>query len=149
MAEARDELAKAFVIRQRLDDDDAGGRADDRIAMLQEIVDRTTRAQERLDAETDRIRELRDLERDAPNTLVELPARIEAVEDRLDATEATMRRPRGSTPSRVWGPVRGNLEEARKGLAGARTAVTVGSRRGRADDRVRRRGRDADGARRA
>ena len=133
VAEARDELAEAFVVRQRLDD----AMPEDEpttIAMLEDIIARSTRAQERLDAETERIRELRDLERDAPNTIVELPARIEAVENRLDTTEATMAGLRRYAEP-VWAPVRGNLEEARKGLAGARTAVTVGSRAAANDDR--------------
>ncbi len=133
VAEARELLAGAFVVRQRLDDETPEDEPT-RIAMLQEIVDRTTRAQERLDAETERIRALRDLERDSPNTLVELPARIEAIEDRLDATEAIMTDLRRYAES-VWAPVRGNLEEARKGLAGARSAVTVGSAAAADDDR--------------
>ena len=125
VATARDELAAAFTIRQRLDDAEPEDEPT-RVAMLQEIVARTTAAQERLDAETERIRQLRDLERDAPNTLVELPARIEAVEDRLDAVTATTARLQGYAPT-VWSPIAGNLEEAHKGIAGARTAVTVGS----------------------
>jgi uncharacterized membrane protein YgcG len=125
VADARAELAAAFTLRQQLDDDIPEDEPT-RIAMLSEIVARTTRAQERLDAETERIRALRDLERDAPNTLVELPARIEEVEDRLDAMEATLTGLRAYAES-VWGPVGGNLTEARKGLEGARTAVTVGS----------------------
>jgi hypothetical protein len=125
VAEARDELAKAFAIRQQLDDAIPEDEPT-RIAMLQEIIARTTRAQERLDTETERIRELHDLERDAPNRIVALPAQIEAVEDRLDATEATMRDLRQYAEP-VWSPVAGNLEEARKGLAGARTAVTTAS----------------------
>jgi uncharacterized membrane protein YgcG len=133
VAEAKDELAAAFVIRQRLDDSTPEDEPT-RIAMLQEIIARTTRAQERLDAETDRIRELHDLERDAPNRIVELPAQIEAVEDRLDATEARMRELRQYAEP-VWRPVEGNLDEARKGLAGARTAVTAGSEAIAADDR--------------
>jgi uncharacterized membrane protein YgcG len=133
VAEARGELAKAFVIRQRLDDATPEDEPT-RIAMLQEIIARTTKAQERLDAETDRIRELHDLERDAPNRIVELPGQIEAVEDRLDATEATMRGLRQYAEP-VWSPVAGNIEEARKGLAGARTAVTTGSQAIGDDDR--------------
>jgi uncharacterized membrane protein YgcG len=125
VAEARDELAAAFTVRQRLDDATPEDEPT-RIAMLQEIVDRTTKAQERLDAETERIRALRDLERDAPNTLVELPARIEGVEDRLDGIAPTVGGLEGYAET-VWRPIRGNLEEARKGLAGARTAVTAGS----------------------
>ena len=133
VAAARDELSKAFGVRQRLDDDMPEDEPT-RIAMLEEIIDRTTGAQERLDAETERIRALRDLERDAPNAIVELPARIEAVEDRLDATAATMEDLRRYDEA-VWDPVRGNLEEARKGLTGARTAVTVGSQAAASDDR--------------
>ncbi len=133
VAAAREDLAAAFTVRQRLDDATPEDEPTT-IAMLQEIIARTTAAQERLDAETERIRELRDLERDAPNTLVELPARIEAVEDRLDGLADTMTGlQRYAEP--VWAPVRGNLEEARKGLSGARTAVTVGSVAVSADDR--------------
>jgi hypothetical protein len=134
VAEARDELAKAFVIRQQLDDAIPEDEPT-RIAMLQEIIARTTKAQERLDDETDRIRELHDLERDAPNRIVELPAQIEAVEDRLDATEITMQELRGYAEA-VWNPVAGNLEEARKGLAGARSAVTTASQAIADDDRA-------------
>jgi hypothetical protein len=133
VVDAKAELANAFVVRQRLDDDTPEDDAT-RITMLQEIISRTTAAQERLDAETERIRQLRDLERDAPNTLVELPARIEAVEDRLDARAAAMTSLQENAES-VWGPVRGNLEEARKGLAGARTAVIAGSAAMAKDDR--------------
>ncbi|MEX1170441.1 MAG: TPM domain-containing protein, partial [Chloroflexota bacterium] len=133
VTEARDELTRAFVIRQQLDDAIPEDEPT-RIAMLQEIIARTTKAQERLDDETDRIRELHDLERDAPNRIVELPAQIAAVEDRLDATEATMQELRLYAEA-VWNPVSGNLEEARKGLAGARTAVTAGSQAIADDDR--------------
>jgi uncharacterized membrane protein YgcG len=132
VAAAREDMAAAFEVRQRLDDAIPEDEPT-RITMLQEIIARTTAAQERLDTETDRIRQLRDLERDAPNTLVELPARIEAVEDRLDGLSATMTELQGYAPP-VWEPVRGNLEEARKGLSGARTAVTVGSAAVSADD---------------
>lgn len=133
VAKAQDELRQAFTIRQRLDDDIPEDQAT-RDAMHREVVERTSRAQETLDRETDRIRQLRDLERDAPNTLVELPARIDAVEDRLPAAEATLQRLRGYAPT-AWQPVSGHLEEARKGLDGARTAVTVGSAAVSSDDR--------------
>lgn len=134
VAEAREELSKAFVVRQRLDDDTPEDEPTT-VAMLQEIVAGTTKAQERLDAETERIRELHDLERDAPSRIVQLPGQIDAVEDRLDATEATMRDLRQYAEP-VWSPVAGNIEEARKGLAGARTAVTTGSEAIAADDRA-------------
>jgi hypothetical protein len=131
---AKEELAAAFTIRQRLDDATPEDEPT-RIAMLQEIIARTTRAQDRLDAETERIRALHDLERDAPNTLVELPARIDALEDRLAAAAGTMAELQQFDDD-VWASVRGNLEEARKGIAGARTAVTEGSESAGTDDRA-------------
>lgn len=134
VAAAREELTAAFTIRQQLDDETPEDEPT-RDAMLTEIVDRTTKAQERLDRETDRIRQLRDLERDAPNTLVELPARIEEVEDGIPAAEAVMARLSGYAES-TWRPVRGNLEEARKGLAGARDAVIEGSKAITTNDRA-------------
>jgi hypothetical protein len=130
---AQGELREAFKIRQQLDDEVPEDAAT-RDAMLRAIVDRTTRAQDVLDDETDRIRQLRDLERDAPNTLVELPGRIEAVEDRLPAAASTfagLQRYAATT----WQPVAGHLEEAQKGLDGARDAVIVGSRSMSGDDR--------------
>jgi uncharacterized membrane protein YgcG len=133
VGQAADELAASFTLRQRLDDDQPEDEAT-RDAMLREIVERTTRAQTTLDAETGRIRELRDLERDAPATLVELPRRIEAVEDRLPATRTTLEGLKGYADT-AWQPVAGHLEEAEKGLAGARNAVTVGSAAMARDDR--------------
>lgn len=133
VATAKQELAAAFTVRQKLDDDVPEDEAT-RIPMLQEIVERTMRAQATLDQGTDRIRALRDLERDAPTALVELPARIEAVEDRLLAAESTISQLRGYAES-TWSSVRGNLEEARKGLLGARNAVIVGSAAASSEDR--------------
>ncbi len=122
---AQEELRGAFTVRQRLDDDVPEDAAT-RDVMLRQIVERTTRAQATLDQETERIRQLRDLERDAPATLVALPARIEGVEDRLPAARATMAGlQRYAQPA--WQPAAGDVEEAEKGLAGARNAVIVGS----------------------
>ena len=57
---------------------------------------------------------------------MELPEKIEAVEERLPAAEATLAKLQGYAPSALK-PVAGNLEEARKGLAGARDAVIEGT----------------------
>ncbi len=135
VAAAQGELGAAFTVRQRLDDDVPEDAAT-RDGMLREIVERTTSAQEALDRETDRIRELRDLERDAPTALVELPGRIEAVEDRLPAARATLAALQRYAQS-AWGPVAGHVEEAEKGLDGARNAVIVGSSAMGSDDRSR------------
>jgi len=122
---ARGELRAAFEIRQRLDDAEPE-TPEAREQMIREIVDRLTKANAALDAQTDRIRQLRDLERDAPATLAALPDRIAAIEERLPVSEtalAALARYAASASQSV----RGNVVEARKGLAGARDAVTAGT----------------------
>lgn len=121
---AQGELKAAFGIRQRLDDSEPE-TPEQREQMLREIVDRTKRAQAALDAEAKRIAGLRDLERDAPALLDRLPGQIDAVEGRLPGAETALTSLRGY-PDAVWAPVKGNLEEARKGIAGARAAVERG-----------------------
>ena len=125
VAQARDELKRSFEIRQRLDDAEPEDAAT-REQMLREIVERLTRAHAVLDAQTERIRQLRDLERDAPETLAALPGRIDAVEGRLPAGEAALKGLDRYAPSASQ-TVRGNVVEARKGLAGAREAVANGT----------------------
>ena len=125
VAQARDELKRSFEIRQRLDDAEPEDAAT-REQMLREIVERLTRAHAVLDAQTERIRQLRDLERDAPETLAALPGRIDAVEAMLPAGEAALKALDRYAPSASQ-TVRGNVVEARKGLAGARQAVAEGT----------------------
>ena len=125
VAQARDELKQSFEIRQRLDDAEPEDAAT-REQMLREIVERLTRAHDVLDAQTERIRQLRDLERDAPETLAALPGRIDAAEARLPAGEAALTALDRYAPAASQ-TVRGNVVEARKGLAGAREAVANGT----------------------
>jgi uncharacterized membrane protein YgcG len=125
VAQARDELRAAFGVRQRLDDAEPE-TPEAREQMLREIVERLTRANAALDAQTERIQRLRDLERDAPATLAALPERIGAVEERLPAGEAALAALGRYAPSATQS-VRGNVVEARKGLAGASEAVTAGT----------------------
>jgi TPM domain len=130
---AQAELATSFTLRQQIDDDVPEDDAA-REGMLREIVERTQRALATLDAETGQIRKLRDLERDAPATLVELPARIEHVEDRLAVGRTALDAIQAYAAS-AWRPVAGHLEEVEKGLDGARNAVIVGSAAMAKDDR--------------
>jgi uncharacterized membrane protein YgcG len=121
IGEAQSELRAAFAVRQRLDDDQPEDPPT-REAMLGEIVERTRKAQASLDREAARIRELRDLERDAPAVLDELVPRLAATEARLPSADAALAELEASAPTAV-APVRGNLAEARKGIAGARAAI--------------------------
>jgi uncharacterized membrane protein YgcG len=135
VGEAQTEMRAAFEIRQRLDDaepEDPPARE----AMLTEIVERTRRGQAALDREADRIRQLRDLERDAPTVLKEVVPRIETIEARLPAAESATAELANIAPAAA-ASVRGNLAEARKGVTGARAAVEAGiAALGRSDRRT-------------
>ena len=146
VASAQDDLREAFTVRQRLDDDVPEDEAT-RDAMLREIVERTTRAQATLDHETDRIRQLRDLERDAPNTLVRAPGPDRGGRGSAAGGAHARSLVCSATPRRPGSPSHGHLEEAEKGLAGARNAVIVASGAMSRDDRSEVARRDARGAR--
>jgi hypothetical protein len=123
--QARAELAKAFAVRQRLDDAEPETPGE-RAAMLAEIVERSKRAQAALDEQTERIQRLRDFERDAPAILASLGQRIGAAEARLPAAETAMEALRRYAPS-ASASVAGNVAEARKGLTGARESISRGT----------------------
>ncbi len=125
VATARAELTAAFEIRQRLDDAEPE-TPPERQAMLAEIVERTKRANAALDEQAERIRRLHEIERDAPKILEGLPGRIAAVEERLPRAETALAG-LGRYATSSWQAVRGNVEEARKGLVGARAAVDEGT----------------------
>ena len=135
VAAARDELKAAFGVRQRLDDAEPE-TPDERIAMLNEIVERCRRAQGALDAENARLQALRNFERDAPQILERIDDRIAAVEARIPAVRTVWDGlARYATTTRA--PVAGHLEEARKGLDGARLAGERGRAAIAAGDRRR------------
>jgi uncharacterized membrane protein YgcG len=135
VARARAELQAAFTLRQQLDDDIPEDAAT-RTKMLEEIIERGRRATGLLDEQTDRVRALRDLERDAPQALASLPERIDRLEGRLPAADAALQR-LASYADAAWAPVRGNAVEVRKGVAGARAAVADGTAALEANDRPR------------
>ncbi len=122
---AKGELRGAFAIRQRLDDNQPE-TPPEREAMLREMMDASKRANAALDAQAERIEQLRSLERDAPTILAALPVQADAAEGRLAGAERTLAEIARYAES-AWSTVRGNLVEARKGLAGARDAIAKGN----------------------
>lgn len=122
---ARAELQAAFTVRQQLDDATPETPAD-REALLNQIVARCTKAQELLTAQTERFRQLRDLERRAPELLAAQPAAIDAVEARLADAEARLETLRADAPGAAQS-VRGNPAEARKRIALSRTTTVAGN----------------------
>ncbi len=123
---ARAALKDAFAIRQRLDDAEPEPPGT-REQLLHEIVDWTGLANAALDAETNRIEALRNLERDAAKILAALPAEAGAVESRLPAADRALSGFTRLAPA-AWAAVEGNVTEARKGLDGARAAIDRGRR---------------------
>jgi uncharacterized membrane protein YgcG len=124
LGSARAELQAAFKLRQLLDDGTPDAPAD-RERMLTEIVQRCERAHELVEAQTARFRELRDLERRAPEVLAEQQRRVTAARDGLPVAEATVEELRheasGSTQA-----VHGNVVEARKRIELAERAAVDG-----------------------
>ncbi len=121
---ARKELQAAFTVRQQLDDD-VPEDPPTRERMLNEIVSRCQNAQAAVEKETDRFRELRDLERRAPQILAALPAELTRIEGRIPGVEEALAGLEADAPSAA-APVRGNVAEARKRLALAREAEQRG-----------------------
>lgn len=133
LASAREELHQAFAIGQALDDAEPE-TAEQRRQMIQEIIERTTRAQAAVDAQGKAIKGLRDLEKNLPAVLASLPANIEAAEGRLVAGRGALTAlDRYAAPS--WQAVAGNVDaaaerltSAKKHLADAQTADSAGDR---------------------
>jgi hypothetical protein len=134
LTQAHGELQAAFKVRQRLDDE-VPEDPPTRETMLNEIIARCTSAQQLVDKETDRFRQLRDLERRAPEILAGLPDEIQKVEARLAPAEsalAELRREASATAKSV----QGNVTEARKRIGLAREAVTRGTAAARTQDKA-------------
>ena len=133
LAAARTELQAAFRARQLLDDG-TPETPEDRERLLSEIVAHCTKAQELVEEQTARFRELRDLERRAPEVLDELQAAVASVQERLPAVEAQVAtlRDEASGSSQA---VHGNPAEARKRIEIAQRGITDGRAALAADDR--------------
>ncbi len=122
--EAAAQLNAAFEIRQKLDDsipEDAATQE----RMLNEIIERTKRAQGLLGAQQERIREMRALERDAPKLLEGLARQVDALAQRLPRAAET-RTSLEAYATANWEAVRGNRTEAEKRIEFARDEVVDG-----------------------
>ncbi len=118
LEQARNELKAAFGVRQKLDDDEPE-TPEQREAMLKEIMERCTRAKEAVTAQTEHFRQLRDLERNAPQILEQMPAALSDLEGRIPDAQATLDGLALYAESAL-APVQGNIAEARKRIEAAR-----------------------------
>ena len=126
IAAARDDLKRAFTLRQQLDDstpeDDATRRQ-----MLTDLVVAARTARGRLGAEQKRFDELRALEQEAPRILAGLPAAADALEARLPAAQTTLSG-LGEYADTDWQAVAANVDNARTRIAAVREAAAQGTK---------------------
>ena len=133
LAGASKALEAAFALRQQLDDD-APEAPDVRRTLIEQILEHARQANSALDEQRQRIEQLREVERRAPEILAGLPAQLDALEARLPETERTLERlERYAEQSRA--SIAGNLEQAQRLLAQAREAVADGQTTLARDDR--------------
>lgn len=121
---ARAELQAAFRVRQLLDDSTPEAPAE-RETMLNEVVARCEKAADLVEEQTERFRELRDLERRAPEVLTEVERGVSAVAARLPEAEQRVETLRSEAAGSSKA-VHGNVGEARKRLALAERGVADG-----------------------
>lgn len=124
IAGANDELRAAFTVRQQLDDDRPES-PDERRKLLDTLIAHAEKARDLVGAQLARLKELRDLERTAPEQLAALPKQLDALEARMPGADAEFEALHEFAAS-LWTPLQGNVAEAQKRVGFARGAVAEG-----------------------
>ncbi|WP_370524302.1 TPM domain-containing protein [Cellulomonas sp. APG4] len=125
VATARERLAHAFGLRQRLDDAEPESEHERR-AMLLEILRLCGQTDAELDARTEEFERLRDLQARAPEVLEETARRADEVEGRLPAARVTIEDLGRRFAAPALGSVAGNVDQAQGLLDDARRLVAEG-----------------------
>jgi hypothetical protein len=122
LAQSRDELSRAFTLRQQLDDDIPEDEPTTR-QMLGEMIRLSEAADARLDAQAEAFAGLRDLEHTAPQVLEALAPRIAELRERIPREEQRLTDLTRRFAASAVGPVRDNVTEAKARLAAAEQEV--------------------------
>jgi hypothetical protein len=122
LARSRDELSRAFSIRQLLDDEIPEDEPTKR-RMLTDLLALTTAADGRLRAQAEALGRLRTQERTAPQALAELTRRIGELQARLPQEEQRVAGLADRYAASAVAPVQGNVSEAATRLAAADQAL--------------------------
>ncbi|MFI1730763.1 hypothetical protein ACH40E_16335 [Streptomyces acidicola] len=112
LQDARDELAAAFRLRQRLDDTVERVSADERREVLEQTVARCVEAGRRLDAQAPAFDQLRALEREPTGALEFAEARLRQLTGRATGAKATLGELRERYGPAACLPVAGHVEQA-------------------------------------
>ncbi|MGZ4657621.1 MAG: TPM domain-containing protein [Blastococcus sp.] len=124
LAQSRDELAKAFTIRQELDDEIPEDEPTTR-KMLAELLALTTASNDRLKAQAAALDELRERERTAPQAADELGRRIAELQQRLPVQERALADLQARFAASAVSAVADNVREAGVRLAAAEQALAL------------------------
>jgi hypothetical protein len=128
LAASEQDLARAFTLRQQLDDESAGreaGAAEPaKRRMLAEMLQLTAAADARLDEQAEAFDRLRDLERTAPQALEALSSRATALRGRLPGEEERFAALQRRYAAAALAPVADNLVQARARLDAAEQEIT-------------------------
>jgi hypothetical protein len=122
LAQSGDELARAFTIRQELDDEIPEDEPTQR-RMLAELLRLTDAAGDRLKAQATALDELRERERTAPQAAEELGRRIGELQQRLPAQEERVAELQRRYAPAAVSAVGQNVQEAGVRLAAAEQAL--------------------------
>ncbi len=123
--EARPAVARAFTLRQQLDDATPETEEQARILLI-EIITTCEQVSDALDAEADAFDKLRDLQERAPQVLDETEQRAAEVERRLEPVRATLSTLAATYPAAALASVTANPDQAAALLTAARRAVADG-----------------------
>ena len=130
------DLAKAFRLRREVGDSTKEDEAQRR-AMLTEIIGLTQSASNRLDAEAERVDELRAVERNAPELLAGLTTRLGAFETRVPGVEATLAGLKATYAGSALASVADNVQQAGERITFAQAEVAEGNQEIEAGNRGR------------
>jgi hypothetical protein len=122
LATSRDELSRAFTIRQQLDDDVPEDEPTTR-RMLGDMLGLIEAADGRLDQQAEAFAKLRDLEHNAPQVLDALGPRIAELRARIPQEEQRLAQLQQRYAESAVAPVRENVTEAQARLAAAEQEV--------------------------
>ncbi len=121
--QARTELAEAFKLHREVDqtDDEQEQRR-----LLTVLLEHTDKANERLDAQSARFDQLRDLEKNAPQVLAQLEQKLARLETRVPQAREELARLGGVYSSAALASVQANPDEAVERIAFSREQVRAG-----------------------
>lgn len=125
LARAKEQLAAAFAVRQRLDDSEPETEPQARALMVQ-VLTLCAEADAALDTQAEEFDRLRDLQRRAPEVLAETRQRADEVASRLAGARATLAALATTYAPAALTSVAPNADQAEALLAGARTSVEQG-----------------------